>query len=97
MPKKPSFERVPLDVVKKVLEEQVQQEQTTELDRGIKKKEKLDQLQQLLLAESKLLGRHSQSLLFLVSQVGAVKSGVRDQVSHGTPPGNIGLSPAPLQ
>jgi hypothetical protein len=57
MPKKPSFERVPLDVVKKVLEEQVQQEQTTELDRGIKKKEKLDQLQQLLLAESKRNGR----------------------------------------
>jgi len=57
MPKKPSFERVPLDVVKKVLEEQLQQEQTTELDRGIKKKEKLDQLQQLLLAESKRNGR----------------------------------------
>jgi hypothetical protein len=57
MPKKPSFERVPLDVVKKVLEEQVQQEQTTELDRGIKKKEKLDQLQQLLLEESKRNGR----------------------------------------
>ena len=57
MPQKPSFERVPLDVVKKVLEEQVQQEQTTELDRGIKKKEKLDQLQQLLLAESKRNGR----------------------------------------
>ncbi len=57
MPKKPSFERVPLDVVKKVLEEQVQQEETTELDRGIEKKEKLDQLQQLLLAESKRNGR----------------------------------------
>ncbi len=57
MPKKPSFERVPLDVVKKVLEERVQQEETTELDRGIKKKEKLDRLQQLLLAESKRNGR----------------------------------------
>ena len=57
MPKKPSFERVPLDVVKKVLEEQVRQEETTESDRGIKKKEKLDQLQQLLLAESKRNGR----------------------------------------
>jgi hypothetical protein len=57
MPKKPSFERVPLNVVKKVLEEQVKQEETTESDRGIKKKEKLDQLQQLLLAESKRNGR----------------------------------------
>lgn len=57
MPKKPSFERVPLNVVKKVLEEQVKQEETTESDRGIKKKEKLDQLQQLLLAENKRNGR----------------------------------------
>ena len=57
MPKKPSFERVPLDVVKKVLEEQVKQEETTGSDRGIKKKEKLDQLQQLLLAASKRNGR----------------------------------------
>jgi len=56
MPKKPSFERVPLDVVKKVLEEQVRQEETTESDRGIKKKEKLDQLQQLLLAASRANG-----------------------------------------
>jgi len=57
MPKKPSFERVPLNVVKKVLEEQLKQEETTESDRGIKKKEKLHQLQQLLLAESKHNGR----------------------------------------
>ena len=57
MPKKPSFERVPLDVVKKVLEEQVRQEETTESDRGIKKKEKLDQLQQLLLAASRANGK----------------------------------------
>jgi hypothetical protein len=57
MPKKPSFERVPLNVVKKVLEEQLKHEETTESDRGIKKKEKLDQLQQLLLAESKRNGR----------------------------------------
>jgi hypothetical protein len=56
MPKKPSFERVPLNVVKKVLEEQLKHEETTESDRGIKKKEKLDQLQQLLLAESKRNG-----------------------------------------
>jgi hypothetical protein len=57
MRKKPSFERVPLNAVKKVLEEQVKQEETTESDRGIKKKEKLDRLQQLLLAESKRNGR----------------------------------------
>jgi hypothetical protein len=57
MPKKPSFEQVPLDVVKKVLEEQVRQEETTESDRGIKKKEKLDQLQQLLLAASRANGK----------------------------------------
>jgi hypothetical protein len=57
MPKKPSFERVPLNVVKKVLEEQVKQEEMTGSDRGIKKKEKLDQLQQLLLAESKRNGQ----------------------------------------
>jgi hypothetical protein len=57
MPKKPSFERVPLNVVKKVLEEQVKQGEMTGSDRGIKKKEKLDQLQQLLLAESKRNGQ----------------------------------------
>jgi len=57
MPKKPSFERVPLDVVRKVLEEQVEKEETTESDRGIRKKEMLDQLQQLLLAASKGNGR----------------------------------------
>jgi hypothetical protein len=57
MPKKPSFETVPLDVVKKVFEEQVKQEEKTESDRGIKKKEKLDQLRQLLLAASKRNGR----------------------------------------
>jgi len=57
MPKKPSFERVPLDVVKKVLEEQVEQEETPESDRGIKRKEKLDQLRQLLLAASTRNGR----------------------------------------
>jgi hypothetical protein len=57
MPKKPSFERVPLDVVRKVLEEQVEKEETTESDRGIRKKEMLDQLQQLLLAASNGNGR----------------------------------------
>ena len=57
MPKKPSFERVPLEVVKKVLEEQVQQEETAESDGEIKKREKLGQLQQLLLAASKRNGR----------------------------------------
>jgi hypothetical protein len=57
MPKKMQFEQVPLEVVQKVLQEQVKQEETTESDRGIKKKEKLDQLQQLLLAESKRNGR----------------------------------------
>jgi hypothetical protein len=57
MSKKPSFEQVPLDVVKKVLEEQVKQEEMTESDRGIKKKEKLNQLQPLLLAASKRNGR----------------------------------------
>ena len=57
MPKKPSFERVPLDVVRKVLEEQVEKEETTESDRGIRKKEMLDQLQHLLLAASKGNGR----------------------------------------
>jgi len=57
MTKKPSFEQVPLEVVKKVLEEQVKQEEMTESDRGIKKKEKLDRLQQLLLVASKRNGR----------------------------------------
>lgn len=52
MPKKMKFEQVPLEVVKKVLQEQVEREQPTESDRG-KKKEALDRLQQLLLAESK--------------------------------------------
>ena len=57
MPQKIKFEQVPLEVVKKILEGQVKQEETTESDRGIKKKEKLDQLQQLLLAGSKRNGR----------------------------------------
>ncbi len=57
MTKKPSFEQVPLEVVKKVLEEQVKLEEMTESDRGIKKKEKLDRLQQLLLVASKRNGR----------------------------------------
>ena len=57
MPKKLSFERVPLDAVKKFLEEQIKQEETTESDRGIKKKETLDQLQQLLLTASRANGK----------------------------------------
>jgi len=57
MTKKPSFEQVPLEVVKRVLEEQVKQEEMTESDRRIKKKEQLDRLQQLLLVASKRNGR----------------------------------------
>jgi hypothetical protein len=51
MRKKTNFEQVPLEVVKRVVEEQVKQEETSEADRGVKKEE-LDHLQQLLLAAS---------------------------------------------
>jgi hypothetical protein len=57
MSKKIKFEQVPLEVVKKVLKEQIKQEETTIWDRGIKKQEKLNQLQQLLLAASKRNGK----------------------------------------
>jgi CTP-dependent riboflavin kinase len=53
MPKKRKFEQVSLEVVKKVVEEQVQQEQMTESGREIKKKE-LEQLEQLLVAGSRI-------------------------------------------
>ena len=46
MPRKTNFEQVPLEVVKKVVEEQVKQAETIESIRGIKKKE-LDHLPQL--------------------------------------------------
>jgi hypothetical protein len=52
MPKKRKFEQISLEVVKKVVEEQIQQEQMTESDREIKKKE-LEQLEQLV-AESRI-------------------------------------------
>ena len=45
---KTNFEQVPLEVVKKVVEEQVKQKETSEAGRGVKK-EALDQFQQLLL------------------------------------------------
>ena len=51
MRKKTNFEQVPLEVVKRVVEEQVKQEETSEAGRGVKKEE-LDRLQQLLLAAS---------------------------------------------
>jgi len=51
MRKKTNFEQVPLEVVKRVVEKQVKQEETGEAGRGVKKEE-LDHLQQLLLAAS---------------------------------------------
>jgi Na+-transporting methylmalonyl-CoA/oxaloacetate decarboxylase gamma subunit len=51
MRKKTNFEQVPLEVVKRVVEEQVKQEETSEAGQGVKREE-LDQLQQLLLAAS---------------------------------------------
>jgi len=39
MRKKTNFEQVPLEVVKKVVEEQVKREETSEADRGVKKEE----------------------------------------------------------
>ena len=51
MRKKTNFEQVPLEVVKRVVEEQVKQEETSEAGQGVKKEE-LDQLQQLLLTAS---------------------------------------------
>ena len=56
MPNKTNFEQVPLEVVRKVVEEQVQQEQMTESEREIKKKE-LEQLEQLLVAGSRINGK----------------------------------------
>ncbi len=56
MAKKTNFEQVPLEVVRRVVEEQVQQEQMTESDREIKKKE-LEQLEQLLVAGSRINGK----------------------------------------
>ena len=53
MPKKRKFEQISLEVVKKVVEEQIQQEQMTESDREIKKKE-LEQLEQLVVAGSRI-------------------------------------------
>jgi len=52
MAKKTRFEQVPLEVVKKVVEEQAKREQTTESGRGTKKEE----LEQVLLA----IGRANQ-------------------------------------
>jgi Mg-chelatase subunit ChlI len=49
MRKKTNFEQVPVEVVKKIVEEQVKQEKTSETRQGVKKEE-LDQFQQLLLA-----------------------------------------------
>jgi len=49
MSKKTNFEQVPLEVVKRVLAEQVKQEETSETKQEVKKEE-LDQFQQLLLA-----------------------------------------------
>jgi hypothetical protein len=51
MRKKTNFEQVPLEVVKRVVEEQVKQEETSEAGQGVKKEE-LDQPQQLLFAAS---------------------------------------------
>jgi hypothetical protein len=51
MRRKATFEQVPLEVVKKVVEEQVKQEETREAGRGVKKEE-LGQLEQLVLAAS---------------------------------------------
>ena len=53
MPKKRKFEQVPLEVVKKVVEEQASREETTESGQGTKKEE----LKQLLLAISKTNGK----------------------------------------
>ncbi len=50
MTKKTKFEQVPLEVVKKIVEEQVEREDKTGLGRGIKEKE-LEQLEPLLLPE----------------------------------------------
>jgi hypothetical protein len=52
MRRKATFEQVPLEVVKKVVEEQVKQEETREAGRGVKKEE-LGQLEQLVLAASR--------------------------------------------
>jgi len=51
MRKKTNFEQVPMEVVKKVLKEQIKQEETSEAGPAVKKEE-LDQFQQLLLAAS---------------------------------------------
>jgi hypothetical protein len=49
MPKKTHFEQIPLEVVKKIVEEEAKREETTESGRGTRKKE-LEPLEQLLLA-----------------------------------------------
>jgi DNA-directed RNA polymerase subunit F len=49
MRKKSNFEQVPVEVVKRIVEEQVKQEKTSEAGRAV---EELDQFQQLLLAAS---------------------------------------------
>jgi hypothetical protein len=53
MPKKTNFEQVPLEVVKKVVEEQAEREETTESDRVTKKEE----LEQILLAIGRSNGK----------------------------------------
>jgi hypothetical protein len=53
MHKKTIFEQVPLEVVEKAVEEQAKREETTESDRGTKKKE----LEQILLAISRANGK----------------------------------------
>jgi hypothetical protein len=53
MPKKTNFEQVPLEVVKKIVEEQAMREETTESGRGTKKKE----LEQVLLAIGRTNGK----------------------------------------
>ena len=56
MPRKTNFEQVPLEVVKKILEEQVRREEMSASGGGIKKRE-LGELQQLLLATSRANGK----------------------------------------
>jgi hypothetical protein len=56
MRRKTNFEQVPLEIVQKVVEEQVKQEETSETGQAVKKEE-LDQLARLLLAASRPKGR----------------------------------------
>jgi hypothetical protein len=53
MPRKITFEQVPLEVVKRVVEEQAEREELTESGRGAKKEE----LEQILLAISRANGK----------------------------------------